>query len=469
MIRLFRVFIPAGVVGLILSEFLLVSLCYSAAAFFVLRLDFVEELVYFLLNENGWLKVVPVILSVLLATYALDLYSDEHLKVRSRMRLLQDLSQVVGIALLAQGMMSYAFPALRLGRGVMLYGSLSTLAVLFAWRLFYSSFVMPVVGGQPVLLLGENGVLRDVAGHIASRPGLGLAVAGYLSDLEPVGTELPGGAVIGRVGELREVIAKVRPSLVVVGMTERRQALPVQDLLDLRFSGLAIEEAAATYERVRGRICTKELRPSQLIFSVNLGPNAGDIGLQNLLNFSVAIVGTALALPVMAMVAAVVKLTSPGPVLYRQVRVGREGRPFTVLKFRSMRADAEQGTGAVWAQRSDPRVTTVGKWLRRLRLDELPQFFNVLRGDMSLVGPRPERPEFVETLSEQIPYYRQRHCVKPGITGWAQINYKYGDTLDDTINKLEYDLYYIKHISPALDAYIIFHTLKTMILSRGAQ
>jgi exopolysaccharide biosynthesis polyprenyl glycosylphosphotransferase len=171
----------------------------------------------------------------------------------------------------------------------------------------------------------------------------------------------------------------------------------------------------------------------------------------------------------MLLVALAVKLTSAGPVLYRQTRVGKNGAPFLLYKFRSMRANAEAQTGAVWASKDDPRTTPVGKFLRRLRLDELPQFFNVLRGEMSLVGPRPERPEFVKTLSEQIPYYRQRHCVKPGITGWAQINHKYGDTLEDTVTKLEYDFYYIKNISTSLDAYIIFHTLKTMLLSRGAQ
>jgi exopolysaccharide biosynthesis polyprenyl glycosylphosphotransferase len=171
----------------------------------------------------------------------------------------------------------------------------------------------------------------------------------------------------------------------------------------------------------------------------------------------------------MLLTALAVRLSSPGPVLYRQTRVGLDGALFTVYKFRSMRADAEHGTGAVWAQKDDPRVTTVGRIIRRIRFDELPQLFNVFRGEMSIVGPRPERPEFVKALNEQIPYYRQRHCVRPGITGWAQISYKYGDTLEDTITKLEYDLYYIKNMSIALDTYIIFHTLKAMLLSRGAQ
>ena len=171
----------------------------------------------------------------------------------------------------------------------------------------------------------------------------------------------------------------------------------------------------------------------------------------------------------MLIVALLVKMTSRGSVLYRQKRVGLNGHVFTVYKFRSMYSDAEARTGAVWAKKDDPRITPLGKWLRKLRLDELPQFWNVVTGDMALVGPRPERPEFVETLSQQIPYYRQRLAVKPGITGWAQINHKYGDTELDAMIKLEYDLYYIKHVAPALDAYIIFHTIKVMLLSRGAQ
>jgi lipopolysaccharide/colanic/teichoic acid biosynthesis glycosyltransferase len=171
----------------------------------------------------------------------------------------------------------------------------------------------------------------------------------------------------------------------------------------------------------------------------------------------------------MALTALAVKFSSPGPILYRQVRVGMDDVPFTVYKFRSMQVDAEAVTGAVVASKDDPRVTKVGKIIRRLRLDELPQLYNTLRGDMSIVGPRPERPEFVRDLSQKIPYYRQRHCVRPGITGWAQINFKYGETLEDTMTKLEYDLYYIKNMSLSLDTYIIFHTVKTMLLSRGAQ
>jgi exopolysaccharide biosynthesis polyprenyl glycosylphosphotransferase len=252
-------------------------------------------------------------------------------------------------------------------------------------------------------------------------------------------------------------------------MSERRNRMPVAELLELRFGGHIIEEAAAAFERVCGRVCLKELRPSQLIYSGELGPRPQSLIVQTVLNRLAAAVGIVVASPIMLLTALAVKLSSPGPFLYRQVRVGLDDVPFTVYKFRSMRADAEKGTGAVWASKDDPRVTKVGKVIRKLRFDELPQLFNTLKGEMSMVGPRPERPEFVKELSKKIPYYRQRHCVRPGITGWAQINFKYGDTLEDTMTKLEYDLYYIKNMSLSLDTYIVFHTVKAMLLSRGSQ
>jgi exopolysaccharide biosynthesis polyprenyl glycosylphosphotransferase len=191
--------------------------------------------------------------------------------------------------------------------------------------------------------------------------------------------------------------------------------------------------------------------------------------LQNIYSFVFGVAALAGSLPVLLAVAIAVKLSSKGPIFYRQRRVGLNGRVFTLYKFRSMYADAEHRTGAVWAVKDDPRITSVGRVLRKFRLDELPQFFNVVLGDMAIVGPRPERPEFVEQLAARIPYYRQRLAVKPGITGWAQINHKYGDSELDATLKLEYDLYYIKHIALALDFYIIFHTLKVMVLQRGAQ
>jgi sugar transferase (PEP-CTERM system associated) len=326
-----------------------------------------------------------------------------------------------------------------------------------------------VVARDRLLLVGASPLLEDIGKHIEEHPETGLQVVGYVGDREETGTALAGGKVLGPMASLREIIQATNPDRIVVGMTERRERMPVSELLELRFAGHIIEEAASTYEKVCGRMCLKELRPSQLIYTGELGPRRISLFYQMATNLILAAIGVVVAAPMMLLTALAVRLTSAGPVLYRQVRVGLDGRPFTLYKFRSMRANAEAETGAVWASKDDPRVTPLGRTLRKLRIDEIPQLFNVLKTEMSIVGPRPERPEMVQSLAQQIPYYRHRHCVRPGITGWAQVNYKYGDTLDDVMRKLEYDLYYIKNMSPSLDAYIIFLTIKATLLSRGSQ
>jgi sugar transferase (PEP-CTERM system associated) len=352
---------------------------------------------------------------------------------------------------------------------VMLPGSAMTLIALFGWRVLFGRYAFERVGGDRLLLVGGSPALAEVAAHIDRHPEKGIRVIGGLTDDAEGEISSQSVKFLGRIDALREVVAATQPTRIVIGMQERRSRMPVSVLLDLRYSGHLIEEAPTTYERVCGRVCTKELRPSQLIYSGEFGPRRRILIYQNITNTALAAIAVLVSAPLMLLTALAVRFSSAGPILYRQVRVGMDGVPFTLYKFRSMRSDAEVGTGAVWAQKNDPRVTSVGRFIRRIRFDELPQFFNVLKGDMSIVGPRPERPEFVKILAEKIPYYRQRHAVRPGITGWAQINYKYGDTFEDTIAKLEYDLYYIKNMSWTLDTYIIFHTAKAMLLSRGAQ
>jgi sugar transferase (PEP-CTERM system associated) len=351
----------------------------------------------------------------------------------------------------------------------MILGSIIVLIVIPPFRVLYAKLVLNALGAELVLLLGSSRTLRELAKGIQENPMMGLKIMGYLDDNAGGDDPLPGIPRLGVIEDLITVLTDTKPRRIVVGMTERRNRLPIQDLLELRFSGMRIEEATQLYEVAFGRVCTREFRPSQLIFSEELGPRSGSETLQAIYCSIFAVLLIILTSPVMLIVALAVRLSSPGPVLLRQKRVGRGGIAFTLYKFRSMYANAEAVSGAVWATRNDPRITPVGRIIRRARLDELPQLFNVLKGEMAIAGPRPERPEFVKTLSEHIPYYPQRHCVKPGITGWAQINYKYGDTIEDTIAKLEYDLYYIKNMSVGLDAYIFFHTVKTMLLSRGAQ
>jgi exopolysaccharide biosynthesis polyprenyl glycosylphosphotransferase len=296
----------------------------------------------------------------------------------------------------------------------------------------------------------------------------GFDSAGYLAPA-PLEGHPELGEWMGRPSEVKAVWEKLKPEILAVGMEERRGQLPVGQLLDLRLSSARIEDVSIVFETLTGRVPLRSLKPSALIFTSDLGPHPGQIRRQVLYSQVIAIAGIALTLPVMILAWLAVRLTSRGPAVYSQVRTGLGGRPFKVLKFRSMYVDAESRTGAVWATRDDPRITPVGRWLRKLRIDELPQFFNVLKGEMAIVGPRPERPEFVAALSEKIPFYGRRHAVMPGITGWAQINYRYSESFEDTATKLEYDLYYIKHMSMSLDFYIMMQTAKVMLLSRGAQ
>jgi exopolysaccharide biosynthesis polyprenyl glycosylphosphotransferase len=228
-----------------------------------------------------------------------------------------------------------------------------------------------------------------------------------------------------------------------------------------------VEEGEALFERVTGKIAVEAMRPSYLIFNKGFVLGAAAELAKRALDIALGIVGLVLATPLMLATAIIVRLDSPGPVLFRQERCGRHGRSFTLLKFRSMRADAEKASGPVWATEGDPRITRCGRFLRKSRLDELPQLFNVLGGSMSLVGPRPERPVFVDELSKQIPYYNQRHIVKPGVTGWAQISYPYGSTVEDALQKLQFDLFYIKNFSLLFDLSILFTTIKTVVLRKG--
>jgi sugar transferase (PEP-CTERM system associated) len=463
MIRLFRVFIPTSVVALLVSEVILTYTCYVVATF--LMLEAAPEV--FLLDDNGWLRIALVVACLMLGIYFHDLYTQ--FRIRSRVLLLQQVIVVVGVTFLTQALLVYLrLPDLILPTWVMIVGSALTLILLPIWRILFSTVVMKAMGSERVLFLGTSSVSQEIVQYLLEHPETGLTALGYVDNVE-TGAEFAGAKVLGRISDLETTVDQFRPDRIVVGMAERRERLPVNQLLELRLSGIHIEDALTTYESTFGRISTRELRPSQLIFSTELGPNPSRVLLQSVYSMAIAVVAAVIALPIMALVAIAVKLSSPGPALYSQRRTGKNDVPFMLYKFRSMYADAEAHSGAVWAKKDDPRITPVGKWLRKLRLDELPQLFNVLKGDMSIVGPRPERPEFVAELERRIPYYRQRHCVKPGITGWAQINHKYGDTIEDTIVKLEYDLYYIKNLAPALDAFIIFHTAKVMLLSRGSQ
>ena len=461
MIRLFRVFVPTSVVALLVSETILLFASYILCTYWILTID--PQV--FLLYDNGLIRIAINVTVIILALYYTDLYTDFRAPFGT---LVQQLCLVMGVAFITQALISYANNQWILPRWIMVEGSVTALVALTGWRLLYSSTVLRF-GSQRILFLGAAPLVVDIAKQLNAHPELGFVAIGYIAETEGVTEDLDCLKCLGTIADLKDVVTVVKPDRIVVGMNERRHRMPVYDLLDLRFAGIITEEAAHTYEFTFGRVCAREIRPSHLIFSTELGPRPNNVNVQTVYSWLIAFVAVVILLPIMALVALAVKLTSSGPILFRQERVGLRGSVYTVYKFRSMYKDAEARTGAVWAKRDDPRITPVGRVIRKIRLDELPQLFNVLQGTMSIVGPRPERPEFVQTLNEKIPYYRQRHSVKPGITGWAQIRYKYGESIEDTMMKLEYDLYYIKNLSPSLDFLIMFQTIKTMLFSQYGQ
>jgi sugar transferase (PEP-CTERM system associated) len=276
--------------------------------------------------------------------------------------------------------------------------------------------------------------------------------------------------VIGTIEDIPSLVRQLNVDRVVVSLSEARGRLPMDRLLDIRLqNGVNFDHLASVYEEYTGKIAIENLRPSWFIFADGFRQTRVSMAVKRAFDVVLSLAALVVGLPVMAVVAVLVKVTSRGPVLYQQERVGLNGRTFPVYKFRSMRLDAEAASGPVWSAKHDERVTPIGRFLRRARLDELPQLWNVLGGDMSFVGPRPERPMFVEELTAKIPFYGQRHVLKPGLTGWAQVRYTYGASVEDAIEKLQYDLYYIKNLSLALDLVIVLETIKTVLLRRGGQ
>ncbi len=275
--------------------------------------------------------------------------------------------------------------------------------------------------------------------------------------------------VIGSYEQLEEIVEREGIDKIVVALSDRRGVLPVEVLLSCKLRGVKVEDVATFYEQVSGKIMLENLRPSWLVFSDDFTISALTRALKRLQDIVLALVGGVLALPVAFLVALCIRLDSCGPILFRQERVGQNGEPFTLIKFRSMRVDAEAMTGPIYAEADDPRITRVGRVIRRLRLDELPQLANVLSGDMSFVGPRPERQFFVDQFEKDIPYYKRRMSVKPGVTGWAQVKYPYGANAEDAAEKLRLDLYYVKNMSSLFDLFIVLQTVKIVLLGQGAR
>jgi sugar transferase (PEP-CTERM system associated) len=387
--------------------------------------------------------------------------------VADRRELFVRVMQALGSASLVLAALYYWFPSLVIGRGVFLIAAAAVVTLVAGWRFAFEWGIGRVGPTERLLVVGTGPAALTLAAELkARRKELGVRIVGFV-DADGMRALGDGEHVLGNVDDIPAIVREHQIERVVVSLADARGKLPMDKLLDMKLNGVVFDHLASVYEEYTGKIALENLRPSWLIFSEGFRKSRLLTATKRVADVIAAIIGLVIAAPIMAVVALVVRVSSPGPALYHQERVGQHGRVFTVHKFRSMRTDAEAGTGAVWATRNDTRVTPVGAFLRKTRLDELPQLWNVLRGDMSLVGPRPERPEFVRMLTEQIPFYGQRHSVKPGVTGWAQVSYTYGASVEDAMEKLQYDLFYIKNLSIGLDLFVLFKTVQTVVLKRG--
>jgi sugar transferase (PEP-CTERM system associated) len=404
----------------------------------------------------------------LAAFYLFDLY--DFIVMHDRSELVLRLVQALGLAWIALALSFYLYPGLMLGRGVSLIALPLALTLMVGWRVSIHWFLGHPDIGERILIVGSGNLAVEVAREVLNRPDAGYRIAGFVgTDSELLGKSLINPRVIGMTEELEEIVQREDIDRIVVAMGERRGQLPTDRLLRLSLAGeVSIEEGATFYERVTGRVSLNMIRPSWLIFTGRGRQAKVAAFIRGTLNRLVALIGAIVSLPIAILTAILIKIDSRGPVFYKQERVGKNGRHFVLTKFRSMRVDAEK-SGPVWASKGDDRTTRVGRVIRKIRVDEIPQFWNILKGEMSFVGPRPERPHFVAQLAEEIPYYEQRHLITPGLTGWAQIKYPYGASVEDARQKLQYDLFYIKNHSLVLDAIILFETIKIILFGRGAQ
>ena len=456
MIRLFNVYYPVRTLILLGGEALIVWTSLLLGAVLELRDDS-----YLVLNyEGGYIKIFVVTALVLLCSYWFDLYDTARLTTKGE--LFFRLLLVPGLLSFLLAAVSYIHPSYLLGNGASEVGLLILTVAMIGWRLGFGWLVQLPILVERIYVLGTGDRAQRLVQGLRQNPELGIEIASWTGKLEGAVTRESVAA------HLMEVVNRQKVQRVIVAMPDRRGTIPMRELLDLRMRGVQIEEATSWLEKMSGKIEVENLYPSWLIFAEGFRRGSIFILARRVVSIVISLVGLVASAPLWPILWLIIKLDSPGPVFYKQRRVGKGGRTFHVVKFRTMRQDAEAG-GPQWAGANDPRITRVGKFMRSSRLDEIPQLWCVLKGDMAFVGPRPERPEFVESLTKEIPFYGVRHMVRPGLTGWAQIRYKYGSTVADAREKLQYDLFYIKNASIGLDLLIMFQTVKTVLLRRGAQ
>lgn len=464
MAKVWKQRVPWRLVCLIAFEMLLIAVAVVSAAYVRLGHRATEMIAEAALIPKG-LLIAAVTQTCL---YFYDLYDLR--VVADRRELFIRSVHALGATSLILALLYYWFPDLVIGRGVFVLAATMVVLLVLGWRATFDVVTRYISPRERLLLVGTSEAAVRLARELHDRRDFGIEVVGFIDpDRARVGVPVFNPGIIGTLEDIPAIVRARTVDRVVVSLADARGKLPMEKLLDLKMAGVTFEHLASVYEEYTGKIAVENLRPSWLIFAEGFRKSAWLRMVKRTIDAVGAVVGLVLMLPLLLAVAIAVWLTSGRPVFYRQQRVGRQGRLFNVWKFRTMRQDAEAETGAVWAQAGDGRVTKIGSFLRRSRLDELPQLVNVLKGEMSFVGPRPERPEFVRALTEKIPFYGQRHAVRPGLTGWAQVLYTYGASVEDALEKLQYDLFYIKNMTIALDCFIILKTVKIVLLQRGAR
>jgi sugar transferase (PEP-CTERM system associated) len=462
MIRLFHVYFPVRTVLLMLSETVFIVSGLLVTTLLWSRLFGNPER-----TLSGYAKVALVSVVVAMCIYYYDLYESEI--AGNLWEVTTRLVQVLGTACVLLALLYYAYPGMQLARGVVITGIILTGAGLVVCRRLFLALNGSASLTDQTLFLGQGPLATALAKELSRRPELGVRAIGYVGEESENADASNALQRMGAVSDLEDLVQRKRIDRIVVAMQERRGRLPLELLLELKNRGVRVEDGTRLYEEVTGRVSLDALRLSALVFSTDSQPSKVTLLYKRLVSIVVSIVALVILAPLMALVALAIRIDSPGDVIFRQKRVGKDGRLFTLFKFRSMWVDADSDGIAKPAEIGDKRMTRIGRWLRRTRLDEIPQIYNILRGDIDFVGPRPFVPEQERELAAQIPFYGHRWAVRPGATGWAQIHRGYCATVEDNIEKLSYDIFYIQNMSVGLDLLIMFQTVKILILGRGAR
>ena len=464
MLRLFKQYYPIRNLFFVIGEGLIIFLSIITASLIV------DKSSSTVINSSLIFKAALITFICQICLSYSDLY--EIRTVGKNKDLFIKLLQALGIATIIIAIIYFVFPQVVISTNVYILSIFILLIFLGSWRFTYSLVVNRGMFDIKIILIGSDDLAQNIVNEINYKSDCGYTIACIVTEKYHKGTITDARSPIIRKAKykgLAELAKKLKISKIVVGIKEKRGELPIEELLKCRVSGIDVLEGNSFYEILTGKLNVKQINPGWLIFSEGFETSRAKRFLKRLSDVVLSLILFILFFPLMLAVALLIKIDSNGPVFFSQERVGQGSRLYSVYKFRSMIANAEEKSGPVWAKDHDDRVTRVGHIIRKLRIDEIPQLWNVLKGEMSFVGPRPERRFFVEKLEKQIPYYSERFSVKPGITGWAQVCYPYGSTVEDAIQKLNYDLFYIKNLSIFMDMMIVLKTIKIVILGRGAR